>query len=423
MYSRNNITPYHWLLFSICFLITAFAGIASTLMSVYLPVAVKDLMGSKDDSELNNISAYINAIFILGGALGGFIAGIVCDKAGRKKALVFAAAILGAATILTGYMPNWWAVVICRFFTGLGLGAVLVATTSIMMEEWPEKSRSVFMGFLSISMPVGIFSAGAIDYFVSSWRQAFVAGAFPLLIAILSVWLVKESAQWTANKLSIAGKRSTAGASIFSPAHRVNLVTGSIIFGSMLIGLWAIFSWLPTWVQSLVTKGDAQKPRGISMMMMGVGGLAGGFLSGWFSNAIGLRKSLLVCFAVVTLMAFVLFKTNNIFSPAIYAEVLLLALFFGASQGILSVYIPGLFPVDVRGTATGFCFNIGRLFTAAAVLFVGVLVNDLGGYSNALFIFSFVFVAGWITTWFAKPKAVQQPVESLINKALLEADN
>ena len=130
-----------------------------------------------------------------------------------------------------------------------------------------------------------------------------------------------------------------------------------------------------------------KKARGISMMMLGLGGLTGGFLSGWLTNAIGLRKSMLLCFSVCGIMSFVLFKTNTSFSSIIYVEIVILALFFGASQGVLSVYIPNLFPVGIRGTATGFCFNIGRLGTATAVLFVGVLVTELGGYSNSLFIF------------------------------------
>ena len=404
MIREEKISPYHWLLFTICFLATAIAGTVSTLMSVYLPVAVKDLLGDKNPDELNTISAYINAVFILGGALGGFIAGIISDKTGRKKSLIFSIAALGVFTVLTGYMPNWRGIVICRFFTGFGLGAVLVTTTTIMMEEWPEKTRAIFMGILSISVPVGIFSAGAIDYFVSSWRQAFSIGILPVMIAILSAWLLKESEKWEYNRATLV-QPSQKNASIFSAAYRADIITGSLIFGTMLIGLWAIFSWLPTWIQSLVTNGDAQKPRGISMMMLGMGGLTGGFLSGWLTNAIGLRKSMLLCFGVSAVMSFVLFKTNTVFSPVIYAEVLVLALFFGASQGVLSVYIPWLFPVIIRGTATGFCFNIGRLFTATAVLFVGVLVTKLGGYSNSLFIFSLVFLIGWVVTFFAKDKA------------------
>jgi len=105
-------------------------------------------------------------------------------------------------------------------------------------------------------------------------------------------------------------------------------------------------------------------------------------------------------------MSCILFKTNNHFSTAIYIEIAVLALFFGISQGVLSVYIPLLFPTSVRASATGFCFNIGRIFTAAAVLFIGVLVNVLGGYSNSLFIFSLVFVIGLLVVIFIK---VMQP--------------
>ena len=71
-----------------------------------------------------------------------------------------------------------------------------------------------------------------------------------------------------------------------------------------------------------------------------------------------------------------------------------------------------LFPVSVRATATGFCFNIGRPFTATAVLFVGVLVSSLGGYGNALFIFSFVFAIGLIVTIFSK-KDTSEPINDM----------
>lgn len=410
----QKIQPYHWVLFAICLFGTVFAGTISTLMSVYLPVAVEDLLGEKNQNELNNISAYLNAVFIFGGAVGGFIAGYICDSLGRKKAVALSIACYGVFTLLTGYMPNWWAVVICRFISGFGLGGVLVATATIMMEEWPKKTRAIFMGILSIAIPVGIFSAGVIDYFVSSWRQAFLVGIIPVIIAILAMIFLKESEHWFLLKNNISIKRKK-NVNIFAPQFRTDLITGSIIFGTMLIGLWAIFSWLPTWIQTLVLTGDAQKERGLSMMMLGMGGLTGGFLSGWLINAIGLRKSMILCFSVCAVLSFILFKSNHVFSNIIYAEIVVMALFFGASQGVLSVYIPFLFPVNVRGTATGFCFNIGRIFTATAVLFVGVLVVELGGYSNSLFIFSLVFVIGLIATIISSDKKEEQalPIESL----------
>ncbi len=402
----QRISRYHWILFAICFLGTAFAGTISTLMSVYLPVAVRDLLGDQDPEALNHISAYISAIFILGGAVGGFTCGWFSDRFGRKPAVILSIASYALFTIATGRMSDWTGVLICRFFSGFGLGAVLVTTTTIMMEEWPEKTRTIFLGILSISIPIGIFSAGLIDILFHSWRQGFNVGYLPLLLALLSTRLLRESEVWRRQHNEPASSPGSRP-QLFTATHARDVLTGSVIFGSMLIGLWAIFSWIPTWIQGLVTEGDGQQERGISMMMLGMGGLVGGFASGWLMQAIGIRKSLLLCFSACTLLSFVLFKTNAQFHTIIYAEILVMALFFGASQGVLSVYIPQLFPVTIRGTATGFCFNAGRILTAVAVLFVGVLVTELGGYGNSLFVFSLVFLVGLVTLLFTPAKPAE----------------
>lgn len=387
-------------LFVICFLSTAFGGAVSTLMSVYLPVVVKDLQVTNDPVELASISAYINSLFIFGWALGGFSWGLISDKIGRKTALLLAIGSYGLFTILTGVSPNWISLVSCRFLSGFGVGGVMVVSVTLLSEVWPERTRAVFIGIVSIAFPVGIFSAGAINFFVTSWRQGFFIGSIPVLLAIVGFWLIAESDSWLQHK-SAKANLFQAPDRLFSDDNRKALIAGSVIFGTMLIGLWAIFSWMPTWIQSLIP-GDAHKERGLSMMLLGMGGLTGGFFSGWVVNIFGLRRSLIACFAICAVLSFVLFKTNSSFSPAIYAEIAVMALFFGVSQGTLSVYIPSLFPTGTRASATGFCFNIGRLFTAAAVLFVGVLVNVLGGYGNSLFIFSLVFVAGLIVVVFIK---------------------
>ncbi len=392
---------YRSILFAICFLSTAFGGAVSTLMSVYLPVAVKDLLGNKNPQEINQISGYINALFIFGWAFGGFTWGVICDRIGRKKSMLLATASYGTFTILTGFMPNWWGVIICRFLSGFGVGGVLVTSLILISEAWPRRSKAVFIGILSIAFPIGIFSAGVISYIVASWRQGFWIGLIPFIIAISGIWLLKESGKWQtlrADKM----KPGVIKATLFSKDHQREIIMGSLTFGSMLIGMWAIFSWLPTWIQSIAHPIDAQRERSLGMMFMGMGGLTGGFLSGWLVNLAGIRKSMLVCFSVCTVFSFVLFKTNQAFTGIVYPEIVILALFFGASQGVLSVYIPHLFPTKVRAAATGFCFNVGRLFTASAVLFIGILVTTLGGYGNAIFIFSLVFVVGLAVVLFVK---------------------
>lgn len=392
-----KVSRYLWWAFALCFLSNALAGLSSTLTSVYLPVVVADLLGSAVGQPLSQVSAYISALYFIGWAIGGMTWGLIGDRIGRARALALAVVMYGLFTFGKGLAPSWEMMLYLQFFCGFGVGGVLVLNTTLLAEIWPEKSRAVFIGILSIGFPVGIFSAGAMNYLVASWRHGFMIGAAPVALGVLAYATLRESERWRAAQSAPAADRPSLR------EHRASLLDGSVIFGCMLIGMWAIFSWLPTWVQTLLPAGsDGQRERGLSMMLMGAGGLTGGFLSGWVANALGVRRAMLLCFGSCFSLALLLFKGHTAFTPLTMANIAVLALMFGISQGLLSVYIPLLFPVPIRATATGFCFNLGRYFTAAAVYFVGALVAILGGYGNSLLTFSLVFLIGFAFLTFAQ---------------------
>ena len=388
-------------LFLICFFSSLFGGTVSTLMSVYLPDAIRDLLHNAGAQDNDNISATINSIFIFGWTAGGIIWGVFCDTLGRKKSFIYATCCYGIFTILTGAAPTWFLVVACRFLSGFGIGGVLVITTMLVSEGWREKKREVLLGILSISIPVGIFSAGLLTYFVSQWRYAFMVGAIPVLLSGMAAFFFTESDKW----ISAKKKENEVGDNLnqlFSKMNRRNLIMGSLVFGAALIGLWATFSWLPFWIQNLVSGTSGQKERGLAMMTMGGGGLLGGFISGWVVHALGLKRTLLICFGASFILAFILFKLTTTLSLSTYLQIAFITIFFGMSQGALSMYIPELFPVSLSATATGVCFNLGRIITGVAVFFIGSLVEILGGYGNAIFYFDFVFLIGFIITLFNK---------------------
>jgi MFS family permease len=390
--------------FVVCFLSIMFSGIASMLMSVYLPIAVKDLLGNVTDEKMNNVGAYINSVFIFGSMLGGFAWGFICDRTGRSRSVILSTAFFGLFTVLTAFSSSWLMVGIYRFLTGFGVGGVIVTTNILVCELWPEKKRAVALGIVSAAMPVGFIIAGAMNNLLTNWHNAFLTGAVPLAVSVFSVFALAESESWKKDKIASAGNLHL-NKKLFAPGYRKNLLTGSLIFGAMLIGLWAVFSWAPTWIQSITTDAsEAQQLRGSTMMILAISGLAGSIISGWIANSIGLRKTMMMCFAVCFVMVFVVFKLNTSVSLITFIEMGILAFFFGISQGALSVYIPQLFPTVVRASATGFCFNVGRLFTATVVFFIGALVGLLGGYGNAIFIFSFIFLIGLAVTFFSKEK-------------------
>jgi MFS family permease len=381
--------------FAVCYISIMFSGISSILISVYLPVAVKDLLGNVTDDKMNYISAYINSIFIFGSMFGGFAWGFICDKIGRSKAVIFSTALYALFTLLTAFSSSWLLVGFYRFATGFGVGGVIVTTNILIAEIWSEKRRAIALGIVSAAMPVGFIVAGALNNLIPEWRNAFLTGIIPLITAIIAMFVLAEPESWKQTERS---SNKELRQQIFSSDYRKNLVSGSIVFGTMLIGLWAVFSWAPTWVQSITPDaGKANELRGITMMILALSGLVGSMVSGWIVNTIGMRKTMMLCFIVCFIMTGVVFKLNTSVTNTTLIEMGLLAFFFGISQGALSVYIPSLFPTKVRASATGFCFNIGRLFTATVVFFIGALVTFLGGYGNAVFIFSFIFLVGLIT--------------------------
>ena len=394
----NKIGASLWIVFVITFMSNVMAGNVSTLMAVYLPVVVKDLLGNSNADYMNEVSAYISALYLFGWAIGGFFWGLVSDRIGRVRSFIFSFGMVGIFTTVTAMMTSWEVVVALRFLTGFCVGGVLVITNTYMTEIWPEKTRAIFIGWLSIGFPIGIVSAGIINYLFERWSTGFFVGLIPIVMAFVSVWLLRESDNAKSGALEVSLKPRLK--QVFNDNH-TNLIKGSIIFGSMLIGMWAVFSWLPTWTQTLLKGSDGQRERSLCMMLMGLGGLAGGFFSGWVARGIGLRKSMLICFVGCLVTAFVMFGTNQTFSVVIYVETGILAVFFGISQGALGTYIPQLFISRIRGTATGFCYNIGRIVTTLAVFFVGTLVTVLGGYSNSLMLFSTVFLFGLITIYFS----------------------
>ena len=390
------------IVFLVCFLGTFFSGIVSMLMSVYLTVTAKDLLGNVSDEKFNNVSAWINCVFIFGWMFGGIIWGLICDKIGRSKSVTLSIFFYGLFAVLTAVAPSWFLVSICRFFSGFGIGGVMVTTTILIAELWSSKKVAVIQGMVGLAMPVGFFAAGVISNFVEDWRSPYWIGLAPVVIAAIALFTVPESAKWKSDKQHLVEEKESINKQLFAVANRKNLFVGSVVFGAMLIGLWAIFSWAPTWVQSIAASDDAQKLSGNTMMILAGSGIIGSFFSGWIVNAMGLRKTMLMCFAVCFIMAFVVFKLNTIVTISTFAEMGLLVFFFGISQGALAVYIPALFPTTICASATGFCFNVGRLFTGTVVFFIGALEALLGGYGNAIFIFSFIFVIGFIATWLTK---------------------
>ena len=389
---------------ALCLASNVFTGMLATLMSAYLPDSVRDLTGMTDAATVGHVGSYVGSLFLAGWAVGGIGFGWAADRVGRARMFTAAMLLVGIATLAASRSPSWPVLVACRLATGVGIGGTMVVSAILIAEAWHERARAIAVGFLGVCYPIGIIAAGAVSYRVADWRTGFLAGFLPLALGLASVFLVRDSAHWLAERADRnRDERPSTFRVLMSPAHRSTFLLGATIFGTMSVGLWATFSWLPAWAQDLIGPSEGgQRQRGMLMMVLGSGGIVGGALSGFIANALGRRRTLLMSFAGSFVASAVLLQSNSSFSSLVFAETAFLAVFFGISQGTLTAYVPELFPIGIRATATGVSFNVGRIATAIAVFFVGVLVPVLGGYGNAISVFSAMYLFGLLAIWFGR---------------------
>jgi hypothetical protein len=217
-------------------------------MSVVFTSCCKRLLGDKSDEELNNISAYINAIFIFGGASWWLY--LRCLSATRhveNSSYFFPLPVTAYLQFLRVICPTGGPLLSVVFYSGFGLGAVLVTTTTLMVEEWPKKTTAIFLGFLSISSTCRIFSAGDYRLFRSSWRR-FFNWCYTCLHCDTFYSITEESKQWKYDRESVIHKRKKR--KHLATNHRTDLCNRFHHIWYHAYWFVAIFSWLPTWIKA-----------------------------------------------------------------------------------------------------------------------------------------------------------------------------
>lgn len=379
-------------------------------MPAYLSVSIMDLTGTDDVATVGRVGSYVNALFIVGWATGGILFGWAGDKIGRARTMASAILMIALFTLVIWIVPNWYLLVLFRFLSGIGVGGTMVLTAVFTAEVWGDRvrGRALALSIIAVGFPIGIISSGLITHFVEVWRTAFLSGLLPLSLSAICFIVLREPEQWRRlyreeTQENREGKERRGSLTVLlSLENRKNFVVAATIFGSMLVGIWATFSWLPTWAQNLPAGGAGVQEGGNLVILLGLGGIIGSFFAGFLANRLGRKKAVMLTFGGASFAASLLYLTNSQFTDIIYIQTFVLSLFFGISQAIFTAYIPELFPTEVRSTATGICFNAGRYVTAAAVFFVGILVPVLGGYSNSLLAFSITYVIGFVAVWFGQ---------------------
>ena len=109
-------------------------------------------------------------VAFIGRPLGGVIFGHFGDKVGRKKVLVIALLLMGAATTLIGVLPTYatlgiWAPIVLtvlRFLQGIAIGGQWGGAVLLATESAPVNKRGFYGSFAQVGVPVGVILANIV---------------------------------------------------------------------------------------------------------------------------------------------------------------------------------------------------------------------------------------------------------------------
>ncbi|MEM1068352.1 MAG: MFS transporter [Planctomycetota bacterium] len=454
----QGITNYQWLVLVIASLGWVFDVFEGQIFVASMRDAMPALLdGVEADNDRvlrwNNIAF---GFFLLGGAVGGVFFGVVSDRIGRSKTMVLTILFYSVFTCVSAFAQAPWQMVLLRFLVAMGVGGEWAVASAMVAEVMPTRSRPMMGSIFHASSVFGTLLAAATVAFligneavntriaemgVQPWRIGFAIGVLPALLTVWIRWKLREPESWERAQQRAAEDATQKPGRISELFSSENLRSTTVGVTLAMIGLvtfWGIHIYGKNAllrraqadalaIEQVVPPGpgasdeekaefDASKKVAfathsseikrsemLSMVLNTIGGGLGLLLFGAISNRIG-RKGAFVFYHITAFVCvLVLFKVLLPLdaSPLVLAIFLPIFGFFtlGMHAGY-AVYFPELYPTRIRGTGTGFCFNSGRLGTAAAFFMFGFLIS-ITPEQQALWL-SPLYLAGAIVVLFGR---------------------
>lgn len=304
---------------------------------------------------------------------GGIIAGYAADRVGRKLPLMVSIIWFAVCDAAIAFATSFNFILIMRTLFGLGMGAEWTAGTTLAMENWPKRSRSIISGILQGSFTIGFLLAAiatGIVVPIYGWRTLFLIAALPALLVIPIRFFVPESKEWI-QKTSTAIEKPNL-IKIIKSEKIIKKIGWSSAF--MMFGMGAYYSLTslyPTMLQNQLgfTINDVTK----YVVLFNIGMLIGTISCGIMAT----RFSIMISVVIPTLISIGLIPFYLGLVPGM---LLISALFMGcfgqAMSGIAPVLLTSLFSTEIRSRIVGTVFHAGALGAAIMPVIIAKLSEN-----------------------------------------------
>lgn len=417
--NRRNVT--------IAMMVATFlAAIEVTIVSTAMPRIASDLGGLE-------LISWVYAVYLLTTAVTTPIYGKLADLFGRKIIFTVGAIVFLVGSMLCGLAQSMEQLIWFRALQGIGAGAVLPVTFTIIGDIYTFEERAKIQGWFSsiwgISGIVGPLVGG---FFVDtlSWHWIFFINVPFGIISVIMLWMyLEESFEKKKKHIDYAGAVTfTIGMTALlygfltggqqyewgSPIM-IGLFTVAVVFLVIFIGvelrspepmlplglfkiraisvsntaslllsalLIAMNAYLPMWVQGVYGKGATS--AGLILTPMSIGWPIGAILCGRLVVSIGARRTTLIGIMIL-LAASLWLATVSIATPQFVLTLIMFVagLGFGLSITVFTVVVQSSVDWSLRGAATASNSFLRTLGQACGIAVFGTLFNSaLAGYMS-----------------------------------------
>lgn len=325
-----------------------------------------------------SVAGQLGSATLVAAAVGGVLFGVLADRIGRKRALMTAILVYSAFTATCGLAQSVVQLAIFRIGLGFGMGGEWATGVALISETFPTHHRGKALAFVQSAWALGYGLAALVNLLVMpvwGWRGVFFVGIAP---ALLTLWIRRNLDEPEAWKTAAPTERGQIGA-LFAPDRARTTIAITTMNAATLFGWWGLNAWVPAYLNLGVERGGiglSSRTMSLFVIAMQLGMWLGYVSFGYLADAFG-RKRTYVVFLVVA--SALLAAYGNLRTPALLLLLGPLVAFFGTGyySGFGAV-IADLYPVAIRATAAGVCYNVGRLASAAAPFVVGTLAASRG---------------------------------------------
>ncbi|WP_182084407.1 MFS transporter [Aureimonas sp. ME7] len=393
---ERKMSRQQWLLAILCFAIVLCDGMDVAVMGFLAPAIIEGWGISRPEF------GFVMGAAPIGLAVGAIVAGSSSDWFGRRKVLLASVLAFGVLTFLTSYAQTTTQMALLRFLTGLGLGAAMPNTTTLLSEYVPQRSRS----FLLATMFTGFNFGSAIIGFVAAymlprygWQSVLHFGAvIPLALCAVLFFLLPESARFmvvrghsvdrirrvlsrvsgadlsgvrafTLHEEPVAAKQPVAV--LFSPAFRVRTFSLWVCYFMGLLVIYLSTSWLPTMMKDANMSID--RAANVTAMFQ-LGGTVGAIVVGLAMDRFGAARSIATAYLLGGI-SLILLGVGGIESLWLAAVVAVVGFCMSGGQTGLNAFAPGCYPTFARATGVSWMLGVGRLGSILGSSIGGVLLS------------------------------------------------